>query len=248
MQVVFPAAENSQSLPSKCPVPSPAASSSSSRLGPTAHELLAMATRKKRAPTKLTGVPPKFPKHSESAVKDPDLVLPKSEAAASSKFQNLNLSFSPNFCSLKDGLSMKNEMSQLLLPSTPDLFNGLPPAGVLAVSSAYAFQSVQASLAAAERVAVLEKTLDELRRKETTLLSQLKENAQQIRGLINESSMQAAQNLKLSKRVQVLEAYGRRKRQEVTDAACYYVWKTRGELMKSFLAGETSNWEAEKDV
>ncbi|CAH9123261.1 unnamed protein product [Cuscuta epithymum] len=250
MQVVFPVGDNPQMVPKKCPLPATAAaSSSSSRLVPSAHELLALASRKKRVSPRLASTPQKFPKLAVAAETKPNVPRPHEvKAVLTSKPLDVKVSLSPDFCSLQDVSLMRGEMHKLMLPSSPDVFKCLPPAGLLSASSAYAFQSLQASLVAAERVASLEKALDESRHKESTARSLAEENAKLVQDLQKEVSAQSAQISRLVDRIKALEAYGRKKKQEVTDAACYYVWQTRGELMASFLAGESSGWNAEEDI
>ncbi|CAH9089008.1 unnamed protein product [Cuscuta europaea] len=69
-----------------------------------------------------------------------------------------------------------------------------------------------------------------------------------IQGLRGENSALANQVSDLKTHVKSLEAYGRKKKQEVTDAACFYACKTRGELMASYSAGDMLGWSAEQDV
>ncbi|CAH9109688.1 unnamed protein product, partial [Cuscuta europaea] len=78
----------------------------------------------------------------------------------------MNASFSRDFCCLKDALVMGSEMPQVLLSSSSVVFKDVSSAGLVLASSAFAFQSVQASLVAAERLVLLEKAVDELKRKE----------------------------------------------------------------------------------
>ncbi|CAH9139235.1 unnamed protein product [Cuscuta epithymum] len=250
MQVVFPVGDSSQTVPKKCSYPATAAaSSSSSRLVPSAHELLALDSKKKRASPRLASTPLKIPKVTMPVETKPNIPRPsEAKAAPDSKSLDVNLSLSSDFCRLQDVSLMRSEVHKLLLPSSLDVFKSLPPIGVLSASSVYAFQSMQASLAAAERVVLLERALDESRRKESTAHSLAEENAKLVQDLQREVSAQSAQISRLVNRTKALEAYGRKKKQEVTDAACYYVWQTRGDLMASFLAGESSNWNAEEDI
>ncbi|CAH9116701.1 unnamed protein product [Cuscuta epithymum] len=275
MQVVFPTGENSQT--GKRPSQSVATSSSNSKLPPTDYELLTMASRKKRVPSKLPSPLPKIPKHSTAeAAQTSTLPRGMTKPEPSPAPVRMVASFSSEFCRLKDTLLMKDEMAQVLLPSSSAAFQGLSPAGLALASSALAFQvlystsfnllinemlslnmlnelglfvqSTQASLVAAERLTLMEKTIDDLKMKEITMQKYADANARQILELQEQNSAYSAQVSLLKDRILALEAYGRKKKQEVTNAACFYAWKTRGELMEAFLAGETSGWKAEQDV
>ncbi|CAH9085614.1 unnamed protein product [Cuscuta epithymum] len=250
MQVVFPVGEASLPAPNKCPPVSTAAmSSSSSRLTPSAHELLALASKKKRASPRLASTPQKLPKLSVAIETKPNLPRPHEvKTVPALKPLDVKMSLSPDFCSLQDVSLMRGEIHKLMLPSSPDVFKGLPPAGLLSASSAYAFQSLQAGLVAAEKVALLEKALDESKHNESLSRSLAEDNAKLVQDLQKEVTAQSAQISRLVDRIKALEAYGRKKKQEVIDAACYYVWQTRGDLMASFLAGESANWNAEEDI
>ncbi|CAH9090920.1 unnamed protein product [Cuscuta europaea] len=237
LQVVFPTVKSTPMPPFKNSTPITATSSSTSRSVPSDHDLLAMASRRKRMFSKLAANPPKVPKYpTPDTATTPD--APNAEHGVDTRAkppQAMHLSLSPEFCELKDALTMKDEMAQFQLASSAPFFDCLPPPGVIAASSAYAFQSIQASLVVVARVSSLERTIDELKQKETTLVSSLDKSAKLVRELEDKSSTQSAQILQLNTRVKSLEAYGRKKKQEVIDAACYYVWKTRGELMTSFI-------------
>ncbi|CAH9082324.1 unnamed protein product [Cuscuta europaea] len=174
--------------------------------------------------------------------------LPVNAAANSDSGVKMNASFSRDFCCLKDAFMMRSEMPQVLLPSSSAAFADISSAGLALASSAYAFQSVQASLVAAERLVLLEKAVDELKGKEKSSQARADVDARMIQSLRGDNSTLVNQISTLKTRIKLLEAYGRKKKQEVTDAACFYAWKTRGELMASFLAGEMSNWTAEQDV
>ncbi|CAH9110124.1 unnamed protein product [Cuscuta epithymum] len=219
MQVAFPTGENSQT--GKRPPQSAATSSSNSKLPPTDYELLTMASRKKRVPSKLPSPLPKIPKHSSPEVTQTS-TLPRGIAKPEPGPNPLKMiaSFSPEFCRLQDTLLMKDKMPQ----------------------------STQASLVVAERLSLMEKTIDDLKMKEKSMQNYVDANTRQIRELQEQNSAYSAQVSLLKDRVLALEAYGGKKRQEVTNAACFYAWKTRGELMEAFLAGETSGWKAEQDV
>ncbi|CAH9050625.1 unnamed protein product [Cuscuta epithymum] len=84
MQVVFPVGEGSQTVvPNKCPLPPTAAtSSSSSRLVPSAHELLALASREKRASPRLASTPLKLPKVVTIDETKPNIPRPQETKAA----------------------------------------------------------------------------------------------------------------------------------------------------------------------
>ncbi|CAH9131725.1 unnamed protein product [Cuscuta epithymum] len=142
MQVVFPVGEASLPAPNKCPPVSTAAtSSSSSRLAPSAHELLALASKKKRASPRLASTPQKLPKLSVVIETKPNLPRPyEVKTVPALKPLDVKMSLSPDFCSLRDVSLMRGEVHKLMLPSSPDVFKGLPPAGLLSASSAYAFQ------------------------------------------------------------------------------------------------------------
>ncbi|CAH9080439.1 unnamed protein product [Cuscuta europaea] len=243
LQVVFPIAKNTPVPPLKDSTPIAATSSSTSRSVPSDHELLAMASRRKRMPSKLSANPPKVPKYpTPDAATTPN--APNAEHGVDTWAkppQVMHLSLSPEFCDLKDALIMKDEMAQFQLASSAPFFDCLLHTGVIAASSAYAFKSIQASLVAAARVSLLERTVDELKQKEISLASTLDKSTKLVQELEDKSSTQSAQILQLNARVKSLEAYGRKKKQEVIDAACYYVWKTRGELMTSFIKGEMTH-------
>ncbi|CAH9112749.1 unnamed protein product [Cuscuta europaea] len=165
LQVVFPIVKNTPVPPLKDSTPIAATSSSTSRSVPSDHELLAMASRRKRMPSKLSANPPKVPKYPT-----PDTATAPNAPHEEHKVdtwakppQVMHLSLSPEFCELKDALTMKDETAQFQMASSAPFFDCLPPTGVIAASSAYAFQSVQASLVAAARVSLLERTVDELK-------------------------------------------------------------------------------------
>ncbi|CAH9078140.1 unnamed protein product, partial [Cuscuta epithymum] len=132
MQVVFPVGDNPQMVPKKCPLPATAAaSSSSSRLVPSAHELLALASRKKRASPRLASTPLKIPTVAAPSETKPNIPRPhEAKAAPGSKLLDVTLSLSSDFCSLQDVSLMRSEVHKLLLPSSLDVFKCLPPAGV----------------------------------------------------------------------------------------------------------------------
>ncbi|CAH9104291.1 unnamed protein product [Cuscuta epithymum] len=52
----------------------------------------------------------------------------------------MNLEFSGDFFHLENALKMKNEISQLLLPSASSAFSGFSHIDILSASSAFAFQ------------------------------------------------------------------------------------------------------------
>ncbi|CAH9081198.1 unnamed protein product [Cuscuta europaea] len=229
LQVVFPVVTNNPMLPIKNATPTAATSSSTSRFVPSDHELLAMDSRRKRIPSKLPVTPLKVPKYPvPNAANTSSIPTVEHRIDAGAPSHAMHLSFSPEFCSLKDAFVMKNEMAQLQLASSAHAFDYMPPTSVIAVASAYAFQSIQASLVAAARVASLEKTFDELKKREASLVSRLDEDAKLVQELEANSSTLSAQILQLEARVKSLDAYGRKKKQEVINAACYYAWKTRG--------------------
>ncbi|CAH9110118.1 unnamed protein product [Cuscuta epithymum] len=129
MQVAFPTGENSQT--GKRPPQSAATSSSNSKLPPTDYELLTMASRKKRVPSKLPSPLPKIPKHSSPEVTQTS-TLPRGIAKPEPGPNPLKMiaSFSPEFCRLQDTLLMKDKMPQVLLPSSSVSFQGLSPTGL----------------------------------------------------------------------------------------------------------------------
>ncbi|CAH9059061.1 unnamed protein product [Cuscuta europaea] len=101
-----------------------------------------MASRRKRMPSKLSANPPKVPKYPmPDTATTPD--TPNAEHGVDIRTkppQVMNLSLSSEFCELKDTLIMKDEMAQFQLASATSFFDCLPPTGVIAASSAYAFQ------------------------------------------------------------------------------------------------------------
>ncbi|CAH9119760.1 unnamed protein product [Cuscuta europaea] len=252
-----------------------AVSSSNTRLMPSDYDLLNMVSRKKMVPSKLASGCSKTPHCPNTEMKSAP-PLPVSVAANPDSGVKMNASFSRDFCCLKDAFVMGSEMPQVLLSSSSVVFSDVSSAGLELASSAFAFQvpcrfinarylykfnpsfdekkfvlnwqSVQASLVAAERLVLLEKVVDELKRKEKSSQARADVDARMIQSLRGDNSTLTNQISTLKTRIKLLEAYGRKKKQEVTDAACFYAWKTRGELMASFLAGETSSWTAEQDV
>ncbi|CAH9081364.1 unnamed protein product [Cuscuta europaea] len=247
LQMVFPVGQDSCPLPAKRSAQHAAVSSSSTRLMPSDYDLLNMVSRKKKVPSKLASGSSKTPycPNIEMKIVPP---LPVNAAANSDSGVKMNASFSRDFCCLKDAFMMRSEMPQVLLPSSSAAFSDISSTGLALASSAYAFQSVQASLVAVERLVLLEKAVDELKGKEKSSQARADVDARMIQSLRGGNSTLTNQISTLKTRVKLLEAYGRKKKQEVTDAACFYAWKTRGELMASFLAGEMSNWTAEQDV
>ncbi|CAH9090914.1 unnamed protein product [Cuscuta europaea] len=142
LQVVFPTVKSTPMPPFKNSTPITATSSSTSRSVPSDHDLLAMASRRKRMFSKLAANPPKVPKYpTPDTATTPD--APNAEHGVDTRAkppQAMHLSLSPEFCELKDALTMKDEMAQFQLASSAPFFDCLPPPGVIAASSAYAFQ------------------------------------------------------------------------------------------------------------
>ncbi|CAH9081280.1 unnamed protein product [Cuscuta europaea] len=247
LQMVFPGGQDSCSLPAKRSAQHAAVSSSNTRPIPSDYDLLNMVSRKKKVPSKLASGCSKTPQCPNTEMKSAP-PRPVSATTNPDSGEKMNASFSRDFCCLKDALVMGSEMPQVLLSSSSVVFKDVSSAGLALASSAFAFQSVQASLVAAERLVLLEKAVDELKRKEKSFHARADVDARTIQSLRSDNSMLTTQISTLKTRIKSLEAYGRKKKQEVTDAACFYAWKTRGELMTSFLAGEMSNWTAEQDV
>ncbi|CAH9106812.1 unnamed protein product, partial [Cuscuta europaea] len=106
-------------------------------------------------------------------------------------------------------------MPQVLLSSSSVVFKDVSSAGLVLASSAFAFQSVQASLVAAERLVLLEKAVDELKRKEKSFHARADVDARTIQSLRSDSSILTTQISTLKIRIKSLEAYGRKKKQEV---------------------------------
>ncbi|CAH9071283.1 unnamed protein product [Cuscuta europaea] len=240
LQMMFPVVQDSCSLPTKRSAQHAAASSSSTRLMPSDYELLNMVSRKKKVPSKLASGSPKTP-HCPTVEMKVVPSLPVNVAANSDSGVKMNASFSRDFCCLKDAFMMKSEMPQILLPSLSAAFADISSAGLALASSTYAFLSVQANLVAAGRLVLLEKTVDELKGKEKSSQVRADVDARTIQNLRGDNSTLVNQISTLKTRIKLLEAYGRKKKQEVTDATCFYARKTRGELMASFIAGEMSN-------
>ncbi|CAH9082811.1 unnamed protein product [Cuscuta europaea] len=247
LQMVFPGGQDSCSLPAKRSAQHAAVSSSNTRPMPSDYDLLNMVSRKKKIPSKLASGCSKTPQCPNTEMKSAP-PRPVSAATNPDSGGKMNASFSRDFCCLKDALMMGSEMPQVLLSSSSVVFSDVSSAGLALASSAFAFQSVQASLVASERLVLLEKAVDELKRKEKSFQARADVDARTIQSLRGDNSTLTTQISTLKTRIKSLEAYGRKKKQEVTDAACFYAWKTRGELMTSFLAGETSSWTAEQDV
>ncbi|CAH9098238.1 unnamed protein product, partial [Cuscuta europaea] len=104
LQVVFPIVKNTPVPPLKDSTPIAATSSRTSRSVPSDHELLAMASRRKRMPSKLSANPPKVPKYpTPDTATDPN--APHEEHGVDTWAkppQVMHLSLSPEFCELKD--------------------------------------------------------------------------------------------------------------------------------------------------
>ncbi|CAH9085921.1 unnamed protein product [Cuscuta epithymum] len=212
-------------------------------------ELLNLMSKKKKMS------PPLPPITSSAAMTTCSLPAPVSSASADLKKTTLIADFSANFCRLDNALEMKKEVTQLLLPSAVDAFAGFSDVDILAASSAFAFQVVQANLVAAKRVQFLTDELQKSKRREEEVKKTFTEVASSKLELEGRIVSQARMIESLSDRLKgkdariaSLEEYGKKKRQEVVQAAGYYTWLTRKDLMKSFLAGESSNWNPQQDI
>ncbi|CAH9110114.1 unnamed protein product [Cuscuta epithymum] len=172
-----------------------------------------------------------------------------------SKPASLSLEFSSYFCRLDNALRMKDEISQMLLPSASSTFAGFDNIEILIASSALAFQVIQANLAAAQRIRPLAEELTSSKQREKEAKKKTSDLAQEKFAIEEKMQVQARliNNLQVDlrtrdARIKGLEEYGRRKRQEVVDAAAYYAWQTKKDIMKSYLAGEADKWTPEEDI
>ncbi|CAH9112381.1 unnamed protein product [Cuscuta europaea] len=157
----------------------------------------------------------------------------------------LKFGFSPNLCRLDNVL--RDEISQKLLPSAIDTLSDITNVDILSTSSALAFQMLQTNLAAAKRMHTLEADLKSSQCAEEEIKKKLSELSQEKLILEEKAAFATLTIEKLrediktkSNRIKSLEEYGRRKRQEVIDAAGFYTWQTKKDIMASFMAGEAS--------
>ncbi|CAH9098275.1 unnamed protein product [Cuscuta europaea] len=163
--------------------------------------------------------------------------------------------FSSDFCRLDNALKMKNEVAQMLLPSAVDIFSGLSNVDMLSTSSTLAFKVLQANLAAAKRMQALEDDLlssqraeEEAKRKLSELVQvkfSLEERTSSLTLIIGNLKEEIKER---SARIRSLEEYGRRKSQKVIDAAGFYTWQTKKNIMASFLAGEMNQRTPNEDI